>query len=123
MQLYEQTLDMGLHGLLSNAELRRDLFVAQAFRDQLENLDLASRQTALILSRREALGDFRRHGPLARKDLSNGGNQILRQRALQQIARRTGADRPVDILVPAKNRQNDDLRVWILATDRLNRLL
>ena len=76
MQFYEQTLDMRLDRLLPDPQFAGDLLVAETFRDQLENLDLARRQAALAATRGQPVGDLRRNRPLTCDDPANGGDRL-----------------------------------------------
>ena len=90
------------------------------FRHQLHDLHFARRQRRLRRPFVQPGLDVGADRTPARVDLADEPDEIVRQRVLQQVGRRPGGQRAMDVFVALIHRQHDDPGVRVLAPDRLD---
>jgi hypothetical protein len=131
LQLLEDVADVVLHGVLGDEELLGDVAVVQAARHELEHLELALGQprgghlvplVGLLDHRGELAEQLRRHRRadqrLAAGDRTDRAGDLVDRDLLEQVARRAGLDRLVEVGLLVGDRQHHDLRARHDVLDR-----
>jgi hypothetical protein len=117
-ELFENAFHVLFGSVFRNAELERDLFIAEAFDDEPENLQFARTQIRRSRFRGQDRQNRLRKVLLSRMNSTNGADQIAVQDILGQIGLRSYCQRPADILVSAPGTQGDEAGLGKLAANR-----
>src|SRR5271156_2837449 len=107
-QFAQQAVDMGLHRSLGNVERGRDLFVAVAAHNQLQDFGFAGGERGRAHALREALGHRSRYARLAGIDRADGVHEFFPGHAFQQVAAGARLQRTVDVFIPIEGGEHDN---------------
>src|SRR4029077_16751335 len=121
LELREDVPHVALDGLLADEELRRDIGVRHAVREQLEDLALARGEHVLALAGQERGHQRRVDVPLSGDDLFDRPQQSLVWRLLEDVALRARLEAAAQEAALAERGEDEDGRVRDLLAEQLRR--